>query len=69
MAAKEILGVEAGGFAMLVASVAVLALSVPIAARLGRQSEAVFRRSSFFWGATMLVVLFGTVLIIGLAES
>jgi uncharacterized membrane protein len=69
VAAKEILTVEPGGFAMLVVSLVVLVLGVPVAARLGRHDTAVFKRTSVLWGALMLGILFAAVFVIGLAES
>lgn len=64
LAADEILGLEPGGFAMIVVSVVVLLLGVPIAARLGNSTTTVFRRTSVVYGALMLIVLFGAFLII-----
>lgn len=58
-AAEEILGIESGGFIMLVVSLLVLLLAVPAAARLGNASTAVFRRTSTVYAALLLGVLFG----------
>lgn len=64
LAAKEILGVEPAGFAMIVASLAVLLLGVPVAARLGNANTGVFRRTGILYGGVLLVILFGTFLIV-----
>jgi hypothetical protein len=64
LAADQILGVERGGFIMIVVSLLVLLLGVPIAARLGKSETAVFRRTGVVYGALMLAVLFGAFLIV-----
>jgi len=64
LASKEILGLEPGAFAMLAMSVLVLLLGVPVAARLGGSPTVVFRRTGLVYGALMLVLLFGTFLIV-----
>lgn len=64
LAATEILGVEPGGFTMLVVSVVVLLLGVPVAARLGNSDTGVFRRTSALYGAVLVGILFCTFLIL-----
>lgn len=64
LAAEEILGIESGGFIMMVVSLVVLLLGVPVAARLGNSSTAVFRRMSVVYGVVMLAVLFGAFYIV-----
>lgn len=59
LAAEEILGVESGGFIMLVVSVVVLILGMPVAARLGNAPTAVFRRTSIVYGVLLVGVLAG----------
>ncbi len=63
-AGKEILGIESGGFVMIVVSLVALLLGVPIAARLGNSDTTVFRRTGVVYGAFMLVLLFGAFLIV-----
>lgn len=64
LAAGKILGIETGGFVMIVVSLAVLLLGVPIAARLGNSGTTVFRRTGVVYGAVMLILLFGAFLIV-----
>ncbi len=64
LAAKEIMGIEAGGFTMIVVSVVVLLRGVPVAARIGNSQTAVFRRVGVLYGVVLVGILGGAFLII-----
>lgn len=64
LAAEEIMGIESGGFVMMAVSLVVLLLGVPVAARLGNSSTAVFRRTSALYGVVLVGILAGAFLIV-----